>query len=291
MTPDTIASEPEVTPPPFSVEAHDAHIPKLGFGTFQLTGKTGREMVARAVEAGYRHIDTAQGYRNEQDVGRGIRESGVPRSEVFLTTKVGPGSYKDGVLQQSVKDSLERLQMDAVDLLLLHWPSADVPLEETIAALNDVRAQGITRHIGVSNFTARMVDRAVGASAAPLVTNQVEYHPYLSQNTLLANLRGHRMVLTAYCPLGQGRVLNDSEIAAIATRHGRHPSQVILRWHYQQPDVVAIPRTSNLDHMRANLDIFGFSLDDDEMARLSSLARPRGRVVDPPGMSSLWDTD
>lgn len=271
------------------VESAGARIPKLGFGTFQLDDDNAREMVRTALEAGYRHIDTAQMYGNETGVGRGIADAGVPREDIWLTTKAWVDRFRDGDLQRSARESLARLGVDSVDLLLLHWPNPDIPLEEAIGALNDVRDQGLARHIGVSNFPVALVREAEGLSRAPLVTDQVEYHPYLSQAPLLEALRERGMALTAYCPLGQGGVLNDGTIAAIARDHDRTPAQVILRWHYQQPGVVAIPRSRRAEHVRANFDILGFSLSDEEMRRISGLARADGRVVNPAGLAPEWD--
>jgi len=272
-----------------SVDVKGASLPKLGFGTFELPGATARARVAEALETGYRHIDTAQMYGNESDVGAGIRDSGLDRGNIWLTTKVWVDRFRDGDLQRSAEESLERLGTDYLDLLLLHWPNPDVPLAETIAALNDVRRRGLARHIGVSNFTVALVREAVSHSDAPLVTDQVEYHPRLSQAPVLTELRRQGMALTAYCPLAKGRMFRDETVTAIAERHGKHPAQVILRWHYQQPGVVAIPRSSKAEHVRANFDIFDFELSDDEMRRISGLAREDGRIINPASLAPDWD--
>lgn len=272
------------------VEANGARIPKLGFGTFQLDGETTRRVVPEALEVGYRLIDTAQMYENESDVGHSIRQSRIPREELFLTTKVWPDRYRNGMLQRSAAQSLERLGTDYVDLLLLHWPNPEVPLEETIDALNDVHEKGLARHIGVSNFTVPLIWEAAEYSAAPLVTNQVEYHPYLSQEPVMRELDNQGMALTAYAPLGQGRDLRDETIRRIAGRHQATPAQTVLRWHYQQPDVIAIPRSSNTERVRENFDIFGFELSDEEMDEIGGLARDDGRLVSPEGMAPEWDS-
>jgi diketogulonate reductase-like aldo/keto reductase len=272
------------------VTVHGADIPKLGFGTFRLQDTAAADATAAALAAGYRHIDTAQVYENEREVGQALADSGVPRDEIFLTTKVWVDRFRDGDLQASVRESLERLGVDHVDLLLLHWPNPEVPLEETVAALNEVRGDGLTRHIGVSNFTVELLDRAVAASDAPLVTDQVEYHPQLSQAPVLEALRRHGMALTAYCPLGQGRAVDEPVVKEIAANHGKDPGQVILRWHYQQPGVIAIPRSSKPGRIRSNLEILDFALSDDEMRQLSELARPDGRIVDPESLAPKWDT-
>lgn len=271
------------------IEAHGARIPRIGFGTFELEPQVAYARVGDALAAGYRHIDTAQIYGNEAAVGAAIRESGVPRDQIFLTTKVWVDRFRDGDLQRSVEESLERLGLDHVDLLLLHWPNPAVALTETIGALNDARRRGLARHIGVSNFTVALIGEAAAASEAPLVTDQVEYHPYLSQAPVREVLARQRMALTAYCPLGKGRVLKDPVIGRIAREHGKDAAQVILRWHYQQPDVVAIPRSSKTERVRSNLEIFDFELGDSEMAAISALARPDGRIFSPAGLAPAWD--
>lgn len=272
-----------------TVHANGADIPAIGFGTFQLEPETARARVRDALAAGYRHIDTAQMYNNEEAVGAGIRDSGLARDEIFVTTKVWVDRFRDGDLQRSTEESLQRLGLDSVDLLLLHWPNPDIPLEETIGALNDVRQRGMARHIGVSNFTVALTREAVAASDAPLITNQVEYHPYLSQEPVRQELARQGMALTAYCPLGQGRVLQDPVIARIASDHGKDPGQVILRWHYQQPDVVAIPRSSRAERVRSNLEIFDFELSEAEMSAISGLAREDGRIINPASLAPAWD--
>jgi diketogulonate reductase-like aldo/keto reductase len=272
-----------------AIEAGGARIPRIGFGTFELEPQVAYARVGDALAAGYRHIDTAQIYGNEAAVGAAIRESGVPRDQIFLTTKVWVDRFHDGDLQRSAEESLERLGLDYVDLLLLHWPNPQVALAETIGALNDARRRGLTRHIGVSNFTVALIGEAAAASEAPLVTDQVEYHPYLSQAPVREALARQSMALTAYCPLGKGRVLKDPVIGRIAREHGKDAAQVVLRWHYQQPDVVAIPRSSKAERVRSNLDIFDFELGESEMAAISALARPDGRVISPAGLAPAWD--
>jgi len=271
------------------VNTHGAAIPALGFGTFELDGDTCHHMVSEALEIGYRHIDTAQAYRNERAVGSALQESDVSRDDVFITTKIWPDNYRDGDLQRSVERCLERLAVDAVDLLLLHWPSPDVPLEETMGALNAVKAAGRTRHIGISNFTSTQIDEAVRLSDAPLVTNQVEYHPYLDQRPVLEALRRHDMSLTAYAPLAQGQVIGDDTLAEIGRSHGKSAGQVTLRWLLQQPGVMAIPRTSSPEHLKTNFDVMDFELDDEQMSRISALHRPDGRIINPAGLAPDWD--
>ncbi|WP_022728809.1 aldo/keto reductase [Fodinicurvata sediminis] len=272
-----------------SVEANGARIPKIGFGTFQLDADVARARVRDALDAGYRHIDTAQMYKNEDAVGAGLRDSGLQRKDIFLTTKVWPDRFADGDLQRSVNESLDRLKLDYVDLLLLHWPNPEIPLSETIGALNDVRKRGLAKHIGISNFNVALIREAVAASEAPLVTNQVEYHPWLSQDPVRQELERHGMALTAYCPIGQGKLLEEAVIQRIAKAHGKEPGQVVLRWHYQQPDVIAIPRSSKAERVRSNLDIFDFELSEAEMQQISGMARSDGRIINPAHLAPAWD--
>lgn len=271
------------------VNAHGARIPALGFGTFQLDEATCRELVGAALDTGYRHVDTAQMYRNEAAVGSAVQESGVARDDVFITTKVWPDFYRSKDFSESVARSLERLQLDRVDLLLLHWPSPEVPLEETLEALNQAREEGRTRHIGVSNFNTALLRRAVENSSAPLVTNQVEYHPYLRQQTLLEELARLDMSLTAYAPLAQGQVPRDPVLEEIGAPHGKSAAQVGLRWLLQQTGVAAIPRTSSAGHVASNFAVWDFELSDEEMARIHHLARPDGRLISPAGLAPEWD--
>lgn len=264
------------------VTAHGASIPVIGFGTWPLKGEECFRSVAAALASGYRHIDTAANYGNEEAVGEALRGSGVARDDVWVTTKVWWDNIADGPLQRSAEASLKRLGIDQVDLLLIHWPNRSVPLAESIRALNDAKRRGLTRHIGVANFSSRMLDEAVALSDEPLVTNQCEYHPYLDQSKLLAACRRHGVAFVSYCPLGRGSVggvLEEPVIREIAGRLGRTPAQVILRWHIQQPGVVAIPKSTNPKRIAENLDVFGFTLEEADMRRLSELARPDGRIV------------
>ncbi|MEQ8247088.1 MAG: aldo/keto reductase [Alphaproteobacteria bacterium] len=271
------------------VTTHGAAIPKIGFGTFPLKGDDAWRMVAHALKAGYRHIDTAQMYGNEAEVGDAIAQSGVARDEVFLTTKVWPDNFGDGPLQKSVEQSLEKLQVDAVDLLLLHWPKFDRPLNETVRALNAVQRAGMARHIGVSNFTVALVNEAWACSEAPLINNQVEYHPYVDQGPVLGVVRERGMSLTAYMPNARGKVYGDAALEKIGARHRKTAGQVALRWLYQQDGVVAIPRTGNEAHADENIAILDFALSDAEMAEIFAIGRPDGRLLNPPGLAPKWD--
>jgi 2,5-diketo-D-gluconate reductase B len=270
------------------VTAHGATIPALGFGTFRLEGPSAERMVGAALAIGYRHVDTAQMYGNEAEVGSAIAGSAVPRDRIWLTTKIWPDNFRDGALQRAAEQSVRRLRTEP-DLLLLHWPNPGVPLAETIRALNEVRREGLTRHIGISNCTTALIRESVALSEAPLVVNQVEYHPYLSQRLVLDELRRHGMALIAYSPVAQGKVFQDATLQRIAGRHGKNPGQVALRWLIQQDGVAAIPRSSREDNARANFAIFDFQLSDAEMAEIAGLARPDGRLVNPAGFAPAWD--
>lgn len=252
-------------------------MPALGLGTWELRGEDCTRAVEHALALGYRHIDTAQGYANEAEVGAGLRRSSVQRDAIFLTTKVRPRHFRRADLLASTEDSVRALGVEDVDLLLLHWPNPDVPLEETLLALHEARERGLARHVGVSNFAPSLLLRAL--AAGPTLTNQVEYHPFLAQERLLALSEAHDLLLTAYSPVARGRVLDDPTLIAIGQRHGKSPAQVALRWLLQQPRVVAIPKAASPDNQASNLDVFDFELDDDEMRRVAGLARGE-RLVD-----------
>jgi len=270
------------------VNANGTNIPAIGFGTFELQPADAEAMTTHALNIGYRHIDTAEAYNNEEAVGAGIRQSTVSRQDIFLTTKVWIDNFAEGDLQQAVKNSLTRLGTDYVDLLLLHWPNPDVALAETMAALNDTLERGLTRNIGISNFTTTLIDQAVADSVAPLAVNQVEYHPYLSQKPVKDVLDRQHMALTAYCPLAQGRVFSDTALQRIGENHGKNAGQVALRWLLQQGGVIVIPRSTQAEHVESNFDVFDFTLSDDEMNAITDLQRADGRIVSP-SFAPAWD--
>jgi diketogulonate reductase-like aldo/keto reductase len=264
-----------------SVSGNGADIPAIGLGTWTLRDEAATKLVAAALEAGYRHIDTAMMYENEAAVGEGLRASGVARDDIFLTTKVWPGDIAAGDLQRSIEASLERLGVDRVDLALIHWPSKTVPLADSIAALNEVRTRGLARNIGVSNFNVALIEQAVALSAHPLACNQVEYHPFLNQDRVLAACRKHGLAMVSYCPLARGTELfGEAPVAEAAARHGKTPAQVVLRWHVQQDGVVAIPRSSDPGRIRENLGVFDFVLDAGEMAAIDALRTRASRICD-----------
>jgi diketogulonate reductase-like aldo/keto reductase len=270
------------------VESHGARVPALGLGTWQLNGSVARRMVGYALEIGYRHVDTAQMYGNEAEVGAAIADSPVPRDQIWLTTKIWPDNFRAGPLRRAAEESVRRLGTEP-DLLLLHWPSPDVPLAETIDALNEVRRRGLARHIGVSNFTVALMQDAQALTKEPLVVNQVEYHPFLDQSAVLEAARANGVALVAYSPLAKGRVFRDRGLARIGERHGKSPGQVALRWLIQQDGVAAIPRSSREANAKANLEIFDFELSLAEMTAIAALAHPGGRGVNVAGFAPDWD--
>ncbi len=246
-------------------------VPSLGLGTYRLTGEACVGAVSLALSMGYRHIDTAQMYGNEAEVGRGIEASGVDRGEVFLTTKVWPDDFAHERVIQKTRESLRKLGTDYVDLLLMHWPSERVPLEETLGAMLELQEEGGVLHVGVSNFSPVLVQEA--SRYAEVFCNQVEYHPYRDQGELLEQAQEMDYLLTAYKPLARGGVEDDATLLEIGEAHGKTATQVALRWLVQQEKVSAIPKATGEDHLKANLDVFDFELSAEEMDRISKLRR------------------
>ncbi|WP_291844103.1 aldo/keto reductase [Bradyrhizobium sp.] len=269
------------------VEANGARIPAIGLGTWELQDRACARIVEQALRLGYRHIDTAQIYDNEREVGEGLRGSGVRRDEVFVTTKVWTSHFKPYDLERSAKESLVRLRLSEIDLLLLHWPNSQVPLAETLGALARVRQQGLARHIGVSNFTVALIEEAVAACPAPLVCNQVEFHPYLDQAKVRQACAQHGLAMVAYSPVARGRIKNDPALQRIGERHRKTAAQVCLRWLVQQ-NVAAIPRTSKLERLSENIEIFDFDLSPDEMRDISNMGSSGGRLTES-GFAPKWD--
>ncbi|MGP5436791.1 aldo/keto reductase [Psychrobacter alimentarius] len=271
--------------------AGKANIPVLGLGTWQSTGQDCVAVVKKALEMGYEHIDTAQAYDNEKEVGQGIKQSGVARDKFFLTTKIFPDDMKfqPEKLAEAAKRSLENLDTDYVDLLLLHWPDDRVPLSETIPALCELQKQGLTRHIGVSNFNIADIIEAEKYADVPIVVNQVEFHPFIKQNTLQTFLNNHHILLEAYSPLARGDVFDNDIIKEIADKHKVTPAQISLAWILSDKHRVAIPKTSNTDHLQGNLDAIKVELSADELDKLGSLARSDGRKIEHPDYSPVWD--
>jgi len=274
-----------------AVEANGATIPAIGLGTMTLKGAVCVDAVKAALRLGYRHIDTAERYGNETEVGEGLRQglaaAGLRREDVFVTTKVYHDKLAAADFQRSFDESLERLRLPWVDLLLIHWPNPNVPLAETLGVLCKAKHDGRTRHVGVANFTTALLEDATRLASEPLVTNQIEVHPFLDQDKVVAVCRAHGLSVTAYCPIARGKVPGNAVLERIGKTHGKSSSQIALRYLVQK-GIIPIPRSANPDHLAANLAIFDFALSGAEMAEIGKLAQPGGRVVNPPH-APKWD--
>lgn len=271
-----------------TVTAHGVEIPALGFGVFRMSDAEVERVVPAALDAGFRHFDTAQIYGNEAALGRALASAGARRDELFLTTKVWVDKYGPAAFAPSVDESLDKLGVEQVDLLLLHWPGTQVPVAEQIALLNDVAEAGRTRAIGVSNQNIAQLRASIAASRRPIVTNQIEMHPYLDQSAMIAAAKAECVALTAYFAMADGAVPNDPLLKEIGARHGKSAAQVALRWLLQQGHVV-LSKTARPERVAENMAVFDFTLDDGEMTRIAGLARPDGRRVNPEGLAPAWD--
>ena len=269
------------------VEANGATIPAIGLGTWELRGNACARIVERALRMGYRHVDTAEAYDNEREVGEGLRASGVTRADVFVTTKVWSDHLAPREFERATKESLTRLRLSELDLLLIHWPSTSIPLAETMGALCRMKSAGLTRHIGVSNFTVALVAEAVQLATEPLVVDQIEWHPFIDQSKVRAACRRYGLAVTAYSPIARGRIAGNDVLERIAAAHGKTAAQVSLRFLIQEGAIV-IPRTSRPERLAENLAIFDFVLDAQEMEDIRALANPDGRIVDWSG-APAWD--
>jgi diketogulonate reductase-like aldo/keto reductase len=261
------------------IEARGAKIPLVGLGTWDLRGRACARIVEQALRLGYRHIDTAEMYDNEREVGEGLRASGIKRADVFVVTKIWPSHFAPRELERAVKDSLMRLRLSEVDLLLLHWPNPRIPLAETLPALCKVKQAGLTHHIGVSNFTVALIEEATRLTTEPLVCNQIEMHPFLDQSKVVEACREKEMAIVAYSPIARGNAKNDAVLARIGKAHGKTAAQVSLRYLVQQA-IAVIPRTSKVERLSENIAILDFELSADEMAEIATLSHGDGRIVD-----------
>ncbi|WP_037818752.1 aldo/keto reductase [Amycolatopsis sp. VC5-11] len=256
-------------------------IPQFGLGVFQIPPEETAAAVREALEAGYRHLDTAQMYRNEEGVGAGIRDSGVPREEIFVTTKLANDAQGHDNAINALEGSLQRLELDYVDLYLIHWP---LPKQDryvvTWHGFEELQRAGKARAIGVSNFQIPHLERLAAESATVPAVNQIELHPALQQPELRAYHEAHGIVTEAWSPLAQGEVLEDPLLAELAEKHGKTPAQIVLRWHIQLGNVV-FPKSSSPKRMRENIDIFDFSLSDGDLDVLSGLDEGRRTGFDP----------
>jgi 2,5-diketo-D-gluconate reductase B len=268
-----------------ALEIQGTTVPKLGFGTWQIEGPQCQEAVEDALAIGYRQIDTARAYANEEHVGRGIAAAGIPRNEYFLTTKIARDEYAPDDLRRAAEDSLRKLGVEGLDLLLLHWPNPDFPLEETLGALIGLRDDGLIKHLGVSNFPPGMLREAIGL--APIFTDQVEFHPFLGQDALVELAIEKDFMVTAYSPLARGKVPEDATLREIGEAHGKTAGQVALRWLLDTPQVCTIPKASSHERRVENFEVFDFELTDDERARIDAL--PKGERIIDPGFAPDWD--
>ena len=274
------------------ISAFGGNIPVVGYGTMLYPEpERAVDLIVHSLECGYRHIDTARKYGSEQWVGEGIRASGLPREDIWVTTKVTEENAKADDFARSVETSLKTLGLDYVDLLLIHWPQPKVPLEETLGALAKARREGLAKNIGVSNFTISLLDEAVNKCPEPLFTNQIEYHAYIRQDKVIAASRKHGMLITCHVPLARGEVLKDPVIQKIANAHGKSAAQVALKWLIQQPDVGVVPRALEFSEIEENIDIFDFELSQDEMNQISALRDKNVRIVSPEVRRPVWDVE
>ena len=273
-----------------TLSAHGAQIPAVGYGTMLFPEpERAVELIVCSLECGYRHIDTARKYGSEEWVGEGIRASGLPRKNIWVTTKVTEENAKADDFTRSVDTSLKTLGLDYVDLLLIHWPQPKVPLEETLGALAKARREGLAKNIGVSNFTVPLLAEAVGKCPEPLLTNQIEYHAYIRQDKIIAACGRHGLLVTCHVPLARGAVLKDPVIRNVAKSHGKTAAQVALKWLVQQPDMVVVPRALEYSEIKENIDIFDFELSENEMNQISGLRDRNLRIVDPTVRRPVWD--
>jgi 2,5-diketo-D-gluconate reductase B len=273
------------------IEANPAHIPAIGLGTMTLKEQVCIDAVKSALKLGYRHLDTAERYGNEEWVGeglhRGLAETGLKREEVFVTTKVYWDKLAPGDFERSVEESLQKLKLPWVDLLLIHWNNPKVPFSDSVGSLCKAKKNGQAKHVGVANFTTAMLEEVVKLSPEPLVCNQIEVHPFLDQTKVLEACNKYGMAVVAYCPIARGKVPGNEVLERIGRAHGKSSSQIALRYLVQQR-IIPIPRTANPQHQAADLAVFDFTLSDAEMAEIAKLARSDGRVVNPPH-APKWD--
>jgi len=269
------------------IETRGILLPRLGFGTFQMTGDTCRAAVESALALGYRHIDTAAMYGNEAEVGAALAGCGLPRDALHVTTKVWHDQLAPDAIRRSMDASLEKLGLDHVDLFLVHWPSPQMNLPAAMATLARLKEEGLTRAFGVANFTLPLLKRVVVEIGAPIACNQIEYHVFLDQAPIRTYLAGHGVPVTGYCPLARGAVAESAELRAIAGKHGATPAQVALRWLLDQGEVAVIPKAAGAARQKENLGAHDLTLDRDDHAVIARLPKAQ-RFVSPP-FAPVWD--
>lgn len=270
------------------ISANGATIPALGFGTWQIEGEECVLCVDHALKTGYRHIDTAAIYGNETEVGQGIKKSGISREQIFITTKIWRSETGKDNLLKAAEESLKKLDISQVDLLLLHWPTPETPLAETIHALCMAKKTGLTRHIGLSNYPVSLLEESIALASEPFVTNQCEYHPFLDQHKVREACFKHGMFFTSYSPLGHGTSWQDTVIETIAQALKKTPAQIILKWHLQQKQTVVIPKSRSLPRIEENFNLFDFELTNEQMQAISALQISNTRMINP-AFAPQWD--
>ena len=263
------------------------NMPKLGLGTWRMKGAECQAAVEGALSRGYRHIDTAQMYGNEDAVGDALAATSVPRGDIHLTTKVWWENLAPEAMQRAIETSLGLLKTDYVDLFLIHWPAPVMDLPASLGALVRIQEAGLARHIGVSNFPVALLKRAVEEVQAPICCNQFEYHVLLDQSKLVNYAHSKGIAVTAYCPLAQGRLADHPALTAIAAKHGVSSAQVALKWLLDQDGVAAIPKAGRAESQQANLDALNLQLDDADRAAIAAL--PKGERFVNPGFAPTWD--
>jgi 2,5-diketo-D-gluconate reductase B len=270
-----------------TIKTQGISMPKLGLGTFRLQGDACRAAVESALALGYRHIDTAEMYGNEEAIGAAIAAARVARGDLHVTTKVWNENLAPDAIRRAFDGSLKKLRLDHVDLYLVHWPSRDMKLPAMFEALMKLKEEGRARAIGVANFTTALLKTVVEDIKAPIACNQVEYHVMLDQAKLMKYMAAHNIPLVAYCPLAQGRVASDEVLTGIGKKHNASAAQVALKWLLDQDGVAAIPKASRAESQQANLDALKVTLDDDDRKAIAGL--PKNRRCVSPGFGPDWD--
>ena len=270
-----------------SLQTQGISLPRLGLGTFRLQGDACRAAVESALGLGYRHIDTAEMYGNEDAIGPAIAASGVARKDLHVTTKVWNENLEPDAIRRAFDSSLKKLRLDHVDLYLVHWPSPDMKLPAVLETLMKLKEEGRTRAIGVANFNIALLKQAVEEIKAPIACNQIEYHVLLDQTPIRKYMAGKSIPLVAYCPLAQGRAASNATLMAIGKKHNASAAQVALKWLLDQDGVAAIPKASREESQKANLGALKVKLDDDDRKAIAAL--PKDQRFVKPGFSPIWD--
>ena len=270
-----------------SIKTQGISLPRLGLGTFRMQGEACRAAVESELALGYRHIDTAEMYGNEEAIGAAIAAAGIARSDLHVTTKVWNENLAPDAIRRAFDASLKKLRLDRIDLYLVHWPSKNMDLPAIFETLMKLKEEGRTRAIGVANFTVALLKTVVEEIGAPIACNQVEYHVMLDQTPLRKYLAAKSIPLVAYCPLAQGKVASDPTLMAIGRKHGASAAQVALKWLLDQEGVAAIPKASRAESQKANLGALNVGLDDEDIKAIAGLPKDK-RCVNP-GFAPAWD--